>query len=195
MDDSKILSALESIDKIFNIVFEIKENVNVLSEKVNVLSEKVNVLSENVNVLSGKVDYLYEVFPKLEKKVDVLSGKVDYLYEAFPKLEKKVDKIDERLTSLEHTVTVMEYEHGNKLDIICDYIKISMEKHGEYENNFLKIDSKFFNYDLRLGEIEGSKFYKKLTEEKYDFIKKNLYDKYLDNNKTTSKANKDSKIV
>lgn len=188
MDDSKILSALESIDKIFNIVFEIKENVNVLSEKVNVLSEKVNVLS-------GKVDYLYEAFSKLEKKVGVLSGKVDYLYEAFPKLEKKVDKIDERLTSLEHTVTVMEYEHGNKLDIICDYIKISMEKHGEYENNFLKIDSKFFNYDLRLGEIEGSKFYKKLIEEKYDFIKKNLYDKYLDNNKTTSKANKDSKIV
>ena len=74
--------------------------------------------------------------------------------------------IKERLTSVENTCTVIEKEHGYKLDLLLEYASANIEKHEEYDKNFNKIDNRLFIHDAKLAIIEGSDIYKKAIKGK-----------------------------
>lgn len=76
-------------------------------------------------------------------------------------LREDVDTINIRLTSLEHTCTVIEKEHGDKLDLLLDYAAANIEKHKEYDKKFEEVDRRLFIHDAKLANIEDSDFYKK----------------------------------
>ena len=117
--------------------------------------------------MNHKIDNLYQMKTKVDSLYE-MKDKVDSLYE----MKDKVNSIDERLSSLENIVTVMQYEHGRKLDLLLDYAKANMEKHDEYDRQFAYMNAKFFDYDIRLSIIEDSEYYKRIMEEKAAFIKK-----------------------
>ena len=148
MIDAELLTLLTSMNQKIDTLYEMKEKVDSLYE----MKEKVDSLYE----MKEKIDSLYE-----------MKKKVDSLYE----IKAKVVSIDERLCSLENIVTVMQYEHGRKLDLLLDYAKANMEKHDEYDKQFAYMNAKFFDYDIRLSVIEDSAYYKKVMEEKAAFIK------------------------
>ena len=76
-------------------------------------------------------------------------------------LRDEMNSINERLTSLEHTCTIIEKEHGEKLDLLLDYASANIEKHEEYDKKFDEVDRRLFTHDAKLAIIEGSDFYKK----------------------------------
>lgn len=78
----------------------------------------------------------------------------------------ELDSIKDRLSSVENICTVIQEEHGKKLDLLLDYASANMEKHEEYDRNFERIDDKLFDYDVRLSIIEGSELYKKAIKSK-----------------------------
>lgn len=78
----------------------------------------------------------------------------------------ELDSIKDRLSSVENICTVIQEEHGKKLDLLLDYASANIEKYQEYDRNFQRIDDKLFDYDVRLGIIEGSELYKKALKSK-----------------------------
>jgi hypothetical protein len=68
---------------------------------------------------------------------------------------------NQRLTSLENTVTRIEHDHGEKLAFLCDNVKVNNEKHEEFEQRINTNESKIFNHNLRI-EILEEKFPKAL---------------------------------
>lgn len=123
-----------------------------------------------LNSMNQKIDSLYEMKNKVDSLYE-MKDKVDSLYE----MKDKVNSIDKRLSSLENIVTVMQYEHGRKLDLLLDYAKANMEKHEEYDKQFAYMHSKFFDYDVRLSVIEDSEYYKRVMAEKNESANKGRF--------------------
>ena len=143
---------IESIDEIRNKVYSLYE-----------MKDKVDSLYE----MKDKVDSLYAMKDKIES-IDEIRDKVDSLCT----LKDKVDSIDERLSALEDVVTVMQYEHGRKLDLLLDYAKASIEKHEQYNKQFDYVYAKMFDYDVRLSVIEDSEHFQNVMAKKAAFIRK-----------------------
>ena len=153
---------IESIDEINSKVdslYEMKDKVDSLYS----MKDKI----ESIDEIKSKVDSLYSMKDKIES-IDEINSKVDSLYS----MKDKVDSIDERLSALEDVVTVMQYEHGRKLDLLLDYAKASIEKHEQYDKQFDYVYSKMFDYDVRLSVIEDSEHFQNVMAKKAAFIRK-----------------------
>ena len=153
---------IESIDEINSKVdslYEMKDKVDSLYS----MKDKI----ESIDEINSKVDSLYSMKDKIES-IDEINSKVDSLYS----MKDKVDSIDERLSALEDVVTVMQYEHGRKLDLLLDYAKASIEKHEQYDKQFDYVYSKMFDYDVRLSVIEDSEHFQNVMAKKAAFIRK-----------------------
>ncbi len=143
----------------------------------NEILQILQSMNKKMDVIGDKVDYLYGMKDKIES-IDEIRSKVDSLYEMKDKVDSlysmkdKVDSIDERLSALEDVVTVMQYEHGRKLDLLLDYAKASIEKHEQYDKQFDYVYSKMFDYDVRLSVIEDSEHFQNVMAKKAAFIRK-----------------------
>lgn len=84
----------------------------------------------------------------------------------YTELKKDINSINERLQSVENICTVIEKEHGEKLDLLLDYASANIEKHEEYDKKLEHFDNKFFDHDVRIGIIESSDWYKKMVKGK-----------------------------
>ncbi len=140
-----------------------KEDYTMDNEILQILQS----MNKKMDVMGDKVDYLYSMKDKIES-IDEINSKVDSLYS----MKDKVDSIDERLSALEDVVTVMQYEHGRKLDLLLDYAKASIEKHEQYDKQFDYVYSKMFDYDVRLSVIEDSEHFQNVMAKKAAFIRK-----------------------
>ncbi len=154
--DNEILQILQSMNK----------KMDVMGDKVDYLYSMKDKI-ESIDEIRSKVDSLYSMKDKIES-IDEIRSKVDSLYE----MKDKVDSIDERLSALEDVVTVMQYEHGRKLDLLLDYAKASIEKHEQYDKQFDYVYSKMFDYDVRLSVIEDSEHFQNVMAKKAAFIRK-----------------------
>ena len=109
--------------------------------------------------------------------VNILSSFKDELKSEMSSFKDEVnarfDAVEERLSLVENTCTVMQYEHGKKLETIFDYIKEDLEKHENYENRFNQVDSKLADYSIRLSIVESTGAYKSAL----DLMKKENLDK------------------
>lgn len=152
---------------------EILQILQSMNKKMDVIGDKVDYLYgmkdkiESIDEIRSKVDSLYGMKDKIES-IDEINSKVDSLYS----MKDKVDSIDERLSALEDVVTVMQYEHGRKLDLLLDYAKASIEKHEQYDKQFDYVYSKMFDYDVRLSVIEDSEHFQNVMAKKAAFIRK-----------------------
>ena len=152
---------------------EILQILQSMNKKMDVMGDKVDYLYgmkdkiESIDEIRSKVDSLYSMKDKIES-IDEIRSKVDSLYS----MKDKVDSIDERLSALEDVVTVMQYEHGRKLDLLLDYAKASIEKHEQYDKQFDYVYSKMFDYDVRLSVIEDSEHFQNVMAKKAAFIRK-----------------------
>lgn len=154
--DNEILQILQSMNK----------KMDVMGDKVDYLYSMKDKI-ESIDEIKSKVDSLYSMKDKIES-IDEINSKVDSLYS----MKDKVDSIDERLSALEDVVTVMQYEHGRKLDLLLDYAKASIEKHEQYDKQFDYVYSKMFDYDVRLSVIEDSEHFQNVMAKKAAFIRK-----------------------
>lgn len=96
----------------------------------------------------------------LEEKVEGLEGKVEGLEEKMDNMQKEIIDIKERLGRLENIVTVMQQEHGDKLDALFDAFKMQNEKLFLFEERLEKDERKIERnenqiYNLSL-EIKSS---------------------------------------
>lgn len=90
---------------------------------------------------------------KTESNNEMNSFKDD-IYNKFDSFGKELCDVKNRLQNLENAVTVIEKEHGEKLDLLLDYASGNIQKHGEYDKNFKKIDSKLFDHDVRIAIVQ-----------------------------------------
>ena len=96
----------------------------------------------------------------LEEKVEGLEEKVEGLEEKMDNMQKEIIDIKERLGRLENIVTVMQQEHGDKLDALFDAFKMQNEKLFLFEERLEKDERKIERnenqiYNLSL-EIKSS---------------------------------------
>lgn len=116
-------------------------------------SELVKLLSDWKEELKGNMDAMRD-----ELKSDINS--------IYSELKKDINSINQRLQSVENICTVIQKEHGEKLDLLLDYASANIEKHEEYDKKIEHFENKFFDHDVRLGIIEGSDWYKKMIKGK-----------------------------
>ena len=174
--DKEILQILQSMNKKMDVMGDKVDYLYSMKDKIESIDEirsKVDSLYsmkdkiESIDEINSKVDSLYSMKDKIES-IDEIRSKVDSLYS----MKDKVDSIDERLSALEDVVTVMQYEHGRKLDLLLDYAKASIEKHEQYDKQFDYVYSKMFDYDVRLSVIEDSEHFQNVMAKKAAFIRK-----------------------
>ena len=96
----------------------------------------------------------------VEKRLDSVEGRIDGLEGKFDNMQKEIIDIKERLERLENIVTVMQQEHGDKLDALFDAFKMQNEKLFLFEERLEKDERKIERnenqiYNLSL-EIKSS---------------------------------------
>lgn len=79
-------------------------------------------------------------------------------------INARFDSLEKRVISLENTCTILEKEHGDKLDLLLDYVSANIEKHEKYDKNFELTKNTLFDHDVRLGIIESTPSYKKYVK-------------------------------
>ena len=62
--------------------------------------------------------------------------------------------MEKRLTSLENVVTKIEYEHGNKIDLLLDYAVLNTEQHTSFKETIFDIQHTIFIHDARISVLE-----------------------------------------
>lgn len=69
-------------------------------------------------------------------------------------VDSRLDGHDAQFISLGNALTKMEYEHGEKLAFLCDYVKINNEQHKKFEEKLDEISSKIYDHDIRIEVLE-----------------------------------------
>ncbi len=127
-------------------------------------SELVKLLSDWKEELKGNMDAMRdELKSDMNAMHDELKSDMNSIYS---ELKKDINSINQRLQSVENICTVIQKEHGEKLDLLLDYASANIEKHEEYDKKIEHFENKFFDHDVRLGIIEGSDWYKKMIKGK-----------------------------
>ena len=73
------------------------------------------------------------------------------------KIQETQDKMQDELTRLGDTVTVIEVEHGRKIDIMLDVLTGHTEKLEEYEQRFKKDEKIIEMHSHRIYALEAKK--------------------------------------
>lgn len=107
------------------------------------------------------VDFFNDFKKEIKDELSSMNGKIDSMENEIGSMKSEMGSMNERITSLERICTVIEKEHGEKLDLLLDYASANIEKHEIYDKKFDEIDRKLFIHDAKLAIIEGSDLYKK----------------------------------
>ena len=138
---------------------ETKEKVERLEERVIKLEEKVERLEERVIKLEEKVERLEERVIKLEERVENLEERVIKLEENFQDSEENFQDLKSIVISIRHSVTIIEVEHGEKLDAIFsaisvhdDMFKIQNKRITKNEKDIEKYADKLYVLEQNLNK-------------------------------------------
>lgn len=93
-------------------------------------------------------------------------GAIDSLRYDIYKINNKLIFMEQRLTSVENICTVMQEEHGKKLDLLLEYTTTNIKQHEDYDKSFQKVNNKLFEHDAKFSIIEGSDIYQKMIKGK-----------------------------
>ncbi len=93
-------------------------------------------------------------FEIVDSKFVAIDSKFDAVNSRFDVSDKQSQEILYRLTSLENTVTMIEAEHGKKIDIALEYISGAIQQHDEITETLNKINSKLDGHDVHIEVLE-----------------------------------------
>ena len=79
-------------------------------------------------------------------------------------VNERFNMVEDKLNRVNDTCTLIQYEHGKKLEAIFDYIKEDIEKHQHYKNHSNQVDAKLEDHSIRLSIIESTGAYKSALE-------------------------------
>ena len=114
----------ELVEFFNNFKEEIKDEMNF---SINSLRDEMN---SNYSSLEDKINSNYSALDdKINSSNKSIWKELSLIRKETASLREDVDTINIRLTSLEHTCTVIEKEHGDKLDLLLDYAAANIEKH------------------------------------------------------------------
>ncbi|MCI8352306.1 MAG: hypothetical protein HFJ58_01595 [Clostridia bacterium] len=131
MDDrntQKILTAIEQINK----------NLELTRQEMNSRFETVD----------SRFDAMHN---EMDSRFNTMHNEMNSKFDAS---NKQSQEILDRLTSLENTVTIIEAEHGKKIDIALEYISGAIQQHDEIMETLNKINSKLDGHDVHIEVLE-----------------------------------------
>ncbi|MCI8471039.1 MAG: hypothetical protein HFJ35_06225 [Clostridia bacterium] len=120
-----------------------KEETNMIIEKLTEIIEKQNIMLEKQDIMEKRQD-------RMEKRQDKMEARQD-------KMEEKQDAMQEELIRIGNTVTRIEYEHGQKLDLILDVLIGHGEKLEEHDKRFEKNEKILEMHGHRIYALEQRK--------------------------------------
>lgn len=104
-------------------------------------------LQEIENIIDKKLDEKLDArFAKLTLELSEVLKDFTYIIDKrFEEQNKKIDAQNQKLDM-----------QNKKLDFVVNCYKENLDKHSEYDNNLSKINSRLFDYNLRLDSLEGA---------------------------------------
>lgn len=133
----------EVLKRIDNKIDAVEES---LENKINDVEAKLEKRIDDVEVkLEKRID---DVEAKLEKRIDDVEAKLEN------KINQEIQflKVDlnQKYDDLRESIFYLENSLGGKLDTICDFIKMQMDKNKENNQNFSQFDEKIEMNELRI---------------------------------------------
>ncbi len=127
-----------------------KEETNRIIEKLTEIIEKQNIMLEKQDIMEKRQDRMEKRQDRMEKRQDKMEARQD-------KMEEKQDAMQEELIRIGNTVTRIEYEHGQKLDLILDVLIGHGEKLEEHDKRFEKNEKILEMHGHRIYALEQRK--------------------------------------
>ncbi len=125
------------------------------TQKILAAIEQIN---KNLELTRQEMNSRFEIvdskFVAIDSKFDAIDSKFDAVNSRFDVSDKQSQEILYRLTSLENTVTMIEAEHGKKIDIALEYISGAIQQHDEITETLNKINSKLDGHDVHIEVLE-----------------------------------------
>ncbi len=109
---------------------------------------------KNTQLILNTLNEHKAILDKIEAKLDSHDKKFDHIEAKFDSHDEKFDRIEERLTSLENTVTFIEFDHGKKIDMLLEHVVIIEEINKSIQEAIDKINSKLDNHEIRIEILE-----------------------------------------
>lgn len=107
-----------------------------------IILKKLDVLEETTN------DVVLKKLDALEKTTNnVVLKKLDLLEEEIGSTNKVVRKMQQDFAKFD-------YEINTKIDTLFDAYTVNQEKHVFFEEKIASLDSKSFNHDIRISNLE-----------------------------------------
>ena len=129
----------------------ILNKLNSIEADIAILKQQNGDTQEHFNSLEQKTDTMQGQLNKLEQKTDTMQGQLSKLQTDFDDFKVSTEN---RLTSLEKTVTKIEYEHGDKLAALLDYASANEEQHKDFKESISNINNVLFNHSARISSLE-----------------------------------------
>lgn len=134
----------EEISNILKIVTQILNRMDKMEERQNTMEGRQDRVEERQDRMEGRLK-------RIEERQDRMEGRLKRMEERQDRMEKKQDAMQEELIKIGNTVTRMEYEHGQKLDLILEVLTGHSEQLQKQEERFEK--------DEKILEMHGNQIY------------------------------------
>lgn len=108
---------------------ELNGRVGNLEKGQEELKERVGNLEKGQEELKERVGNLERGQEKLEKGQEELKGRVDNLEQGQNRLEKQQEEFNREQIRLNNVLTLIEEEHGRKIDMLCEVHHINDSKY------------------------------------------------------------------
>jgi len=117
------------------------------------LTTQFNGLNTKFDTLETKFDNLETKFDTLETKFDNLEAKFDNLDAKVTNLETRMENVETNLTEVKQTVTLIETEHGKKLDGLFDGYALNHEIITETRADVKTIKNRLDMHDVYIASL------------------------------------------
>ena len=158
-----------TLELIYNTLVQFKQETNTrfdsIEEHLAIVDKRLDDIEEHLAIVDERLDNIEEHLAIVDGRLDgidkhlaIVDGRLDDIDERFDRNEfsynARFEAIENRLIALENITTKIEYEHGRKLDLLLDYAKASIEKHEQYDKDFLDIHTQLLEHDTRIEILE-----------------------------------------
>ena len=90
------------------------------------------------------------VLKKLEK-LDVLEERLNHTDKL---IQEETDETNRMIRELKQDFAIFDYEINLKIDTLFDANTVNNEKHDFFQNKIISLDTKSFNHDIRISNLE-----------------------------------------
>lgn len=110
----------------------------------------INIQNVTLNIMKN-LQTVEKDQQEMKKEIKEIKNEQQEMKNEIKEIKAKQEKMQEELTKIGNTVTVMEYEHGEKIQLILDTLVGHIEKFEDHEERFAK--------DEKIIELHGHQIY------------------------------------